>query len=53
MPLVYVATFGGGVAILPFIDFVLIVLCRDVNAYANSTRLFMWTHKKKVKTIRP
>ena|ERR1700722_3619773 len=48
MPLVYIATIGGGFAILPFIDFVLILLSKDVNAYAHNTRLFMWT-KKKVK----
>ena len=47
MPLVYVATVGGGFAILPFIDFVLIVLSKDVNTYAHSTRLFMWTKKPK------
>jgi TM2 domain-containing membrane protein YozV len=47
MPLVYVATIGGGFGILPFIDFVLIVLNRDVNHYAYNTRLFMWTRKKK------
>ena len=49
MPLVYVATVGGGFAILPFIDFVLIVLSRDVNTYAHNTRLFMWTKKPTVK----
>ncbi len=48
MPLVYIATIGGGFAILPFIDFVLILLSKDVNDYAHNTRLFMWT-KKKVK----
>jgi TM2 domain-containing membrane protein YozV len=47
MPLVYVATIGGGFGILPFIDFVLIVLCKDINHYAYNTRLFMWTKKKK------
>ncbi|HWY98310.1 MAG TPA: TM2 domain-containing protein [Bacteroidia bacterium] len=47
MPLVYVATIGGGFGILPFIDFVLIVLNKDVNHYAYNTRLFMWTRKKK------
>lgn len=45
MPLVYIATIGGGFAILPFIDFVLILINKDVNTYANSTRLFMWTKK--------
>lgn len=45
MPLVYVATLGGGFGILPFVDFVLILLNKDVNCYAHSTRLFMWTHK--------
>jgi len=48
MPLVYITTIGGGFAILPFIDFVLILLSKDVNAYAHNNRLFMWT-KRKVK----
>jgi TM2 domain-containing membrane protein YozV len=49
MPLVYIATLGGGFGILPFIDFVLILMNKDVNTYANSPSLFMWSKRKEVK----
>ncbi|MGP8216931.1 MAG: hypothetical protein ACLQQ4_15295 [Bacteroidia bacterium] len=45
--LAYIATLGGSVGILPFIDFVLIVINKDVNSYAHNTRLFMWSKQKK------
>jgi TM2 domain-containing membrane protein YozV len=46
IPLVYVATLGGGFGILPFIDFMLILLCKDVNTYAYNSHLFMWSKKQ-------
>lgn len=47
VPLIYIATFGGGFGILPFIDFVLILLNKDVNTYAHNPRTFMWSKPKK------
>jgi hypothetical protein len=46
VPMFYIATLGGGIYTLPFIDLVLIILTKDVNTYAHDRRLFMWTHKK-------
>lgn len=46
VPFAYIASFGGGLGILPFVDFVLIILCKDVNAYAHNPRLFMWSKEK-------
>lgn len=46
VPFAYIATLGGGFGILPFVDFVLILLCKDVNTYAHNPSLFMWTRKK-------
>lgn len=47
VPLIYIATFGGGFGVLPFIDFVLILLNKDVNTYAHNPRTFMWSKPKK------
>ncbi len=45
VPFLYIATIGGCFGILPFVDFVLILLCKDVNTYAHNHRIFMWTRK--------
>lgn len=43
VPLIYIATFGGGFGILPFIDFVLILLNKDIHLnYTSNSHLFMW-----------
>ena len=49
MPVVYIATFGGAFGVLPFIDFVLILISKDVNTYANNPHVFMWSRPKKNK----
>jgi TM2 domain-containing membrane protein YozV len=49
-PLLYIATLGGLFGVLPFIDFVLIVLCKDINVYAHNPHTFMWSKKKKEKS---
>ena len=48
-PLIYIATVGGLFGVLPFIDFVLIVLCKDINVYADNPHTFMWSKKGKKK----
>ncbi len=47
VPFLYIASAGGGLGILPFVDFMLIILCKDVNVYAYSSRIFMWSRKMK------
>jgi TM2 domain-containing membrane protein YozV len=43
VPVVYIATLGGGLGILPFIDFVLILLNKDIHTnYTSNKHLFMW-----------
>ena len=42
VPLVYIATFGGAFGILPFIDFVVIVLDKDITRFENNEKVFMW-----------
>ena len=46
VPFLYLATFGGCFGVLPFVDFVLILLCKDVNTYAHNPGIFMWSRKK-------
>jgi hypothetical protein len=43
-PFVYVATVGGAIGILPFIDFVVIVFSKDLTPYINNDRIFMWAN---------
>jgi TM2 domain-containing membrane protein YozV len=48
VPLVYMATFGGAFGILPFIDFVLILLNKDIHLnYTSNPHLFMWQKREK------
>jgi TM2 domain-containing membrane protein YozV len=47
--LVYLATYGGAFGILPFIDFVLILINKDVNAYAGKKGVFMWSKPRTKK----
>ena len=42
IPLIYIATFGGGFGVLPFIDLIVIVLDNDITRYENNEKLFMW-----------
>ncbi len=42
-PFVYIVTLGGVFGILPFIDFVLILLNKDIHlTYTSNPHLFMW-----------
>lgn len=43
IPVVYVATFGGGFGILPMIDFFVIIFKKDIGQLENCPNLFMWT----------
>lgn len=46
VPFLYIASLGGALGILPFVDFIQIILCKDVNVYAHKSTLFMWSKKK-------
>lgn len=48
IPLVYIVTFGGAFGILPFIDFVLILLNKDIHLnYTSNPHLFMWEKRER------
>ncbi|MBS1652162.1 MAG: TM2 domain-containing protein [Bacteroidetes bacterium] len=44
VPVVYVATIGGVFGILPFIDFCILILDKDVTRYNNNDKVFMWVN---------
>ncbi len=53
VPVVYIGTIGGGFGILPFIDFCILLLDKDIDRFINNTNVFMWAnnneHKKTTK----
>ena len=42
IPIMYVATFGGGFGLLPLVDFFVILFSKDLEQYENNPNLFMW-----------
>ena len=47
VPVAYVLTLGGGLYILPFIDFVAIVFTKDITRYMDNKQFFMWVNKEE------
>ena len=47
IPIIYIATIGGCFGILPFIDFVVLLLSEDAHPFINNSRVFMWNKPKK------
>ena len=43
--LVYIATLGGCFGILPFIDFIVIIIDDDMERYQKNSKVFMWNNK--------
>jgi hypothetical protein len=50
IPLVYIGTVGGAFGILPFIDFCVILLDKDINHYKANSHVFMWIENQTKKT---
>ena len=44
VPIVYIGTLGGGFGILPFIDFCVLILDKDVTRYNENKKVFMWVY---------
>lgn len=44
VPIVYIGTFGGVLGILPFIDFCVLILDKDIDRYQNNHKIFMWVN---------
>jgi len=42
VPVAYVLTFGGGLGLLPLVDFFVIVFNKDKDKYKNNPSIFMW-----------
>jgi TM2 domain-containing membrane protein YozV len=47
VPVAYVATVGGGVGIIPVIDFFAILFTRDFSKLEHNNSVFMWLKKTK------
>jgi TM2 domain-containing membrane protein YozV len=45
VPLIYIASLGGAMGILPLIDFIVILLKKDISPYQNNSNVFMWVEK--------
>lgn len=42
VPVVYIASFGGVLGLLPFVDFCYILAEKNKDAYAGNKKVFMW-----------
>jgi TM2 domain-containing membrane protein YozV len=47
VPIIYVATLGGGFFILPLIDLGHILFTKDLSVYENHSGVFMWRKKSE------
>lgn len=45
VPVVYVASLGGVLGILPFIDFCVLILDKEADRYLNNKKVFMWVNQ--------
>ncbi len=46
VPVVYIGTLGGVFGILPFIDFCVLALDKDITRYQENKKIFMWVKDK-------
>jgi|SRR5690554_2007272 len=42
VPVVYSLTLGGGLGLLPLVDFIAIITAKDLDKYTNNNRVIMW-----------
>lgn len=52
VPVVYIGTVGGGLGILPFIDFCVLILDKDFERYNNNNKVFMWVNDDEKKSAK-
>ncbi|MDX2173893.1 MAG: NINE protein [Bacteroidota bacterium] len=52
IPVVYIGTLGGGLGILPFIDFCVLVLDKNFERYNNNSKVFMWVNDDEKKSTK-
>jgi TM2 domain-containing membrane protein YozV len=49
VPLIYIGTVGGAFGILPFIDFCVLLLDKDIDHYKENPHVFMWIENQTQK----
>lgn len=49
MPVFYIGTVGGCLGIIPFIDFVTLLVNKDISRFKNNSRIFMWVDNEASK----
>ena len=47
VPVVYSATLGGGLGILPLLDLIAILSTKNLEEFENNNKVFMWSKKTK------
>lgn len=47
VPVLYTVTLGGGLGLLPLIDLVHLIIKKDLDAYLDNRKVFMWLKKEK------
>lgn len=47
VPLIYILTLGGGLLILPIIDFCVLLANKDITRFENHPGIFMWIDNEK------
>ncbi len=47
VPLVYTLTLGGGLGLLPLVDFFVILFSKDHSKYLDNPKVMMWLQDKK------
>ncbi|MGZ3861935.1 MAG: NINE protein [Bacteroidia bacterium] len=47
VPVIYIVTLGGGLFILPVIDFFVLMCNKDISRFQNHTGIFMWVDNDK------
>jgi TM2 domain-containing membrane protein YozV len=44
VPVAYIGSLGGVFGVLPFIDFCVLLLDKDIDRYINNKKIFMWVN---------
>jgi TM2 domain-containing membrane protein YozV len=47
VPVVYIGTLGGALGILPFIDFCVLALDKDIDRFIENKKVLMWVDENK------
>lgn len=47
VPVIYILTLGGGLFILPMIDFCVLLFNKDISRFENNPGVFMWVDNEK------